>query len=172
MDNRNNFPEKPRLFTGRQAGILIFSAICIVVFVVILIPVIKTGDFTFLSGVGLAMTATFGFIPLYAVLSSYIADCKHYRVSPEDYAEHKAREREKLQQWVTEQEQRTADMQRREEERRQAELERLPACPICGKKENVVRISTLNRSVSVAAFGLASSKIGMQYECRHCKHKF
>lgn len=44
-------------------------------------------------------------------------------------------------------------------------------CPICGST-NVNRISTMNRTVSVATVGLASSKIGKQYECKNCKHKW
>lgn len=55
---------------------------------------------------------------------------------------------------------------------RKAELSKLPPCPICGSKNHVKRISTLNRSMSIAAVGLASSKIGKQYECTHCKHKW
>ena len=58
------------------------------------------------------------------------------------------------------------------EQRRQEKLDKLPCCPICGKKDNVVRISTLNRTASVATFGLASSKIGKQYQCKHCNHLF
>lgn len=46
-----------------------------------------------------------------------------------------------------------------------------PKCPACGST-NTERISTLNRAVSVAAVGLASSKIGKQYECKNCKHKW
>lgn len=30
----------------------------------------------------------------------------------------------------------------------------------------------LIRFTSVFAFGLASSKIGKQYQCKHCKHKW
>lgn len=44
-------------------------------------------------------------------------------------------------------------------------------CPNCGSN-NVVKISTINRVASVAAVGLASSKIGKQYQCRNCKHKW
>lgn len=44
-------------------------------------------------------------------------------------------------------------------------------CPVCGST-NVKRISDLNRTVSVATLGLASSKIGKQYECGKCKHKW
>jgi len=48
----------------------------------------------------------------------------------------------------------------------------LPECPICKNKDNVKRISNLNRSFSIFLNGLASSKIGKQYECTHCKHKW
>ena len=44
-------------------------------------------------------------------------------------------------------------------------------CPICGSTETE-RISENNRAFSVAVFGLASSKIGKQYECKACKHKW
>ena len=44
-------------------------------------------------------------------------------------------------------------------------------CPVCGSKK-VKRISTLNRGFSVYLLGLASSKIGKQYECDSCKHKW
>lgn len=46
-----------------------------------------------------------------------------------------------------------------------------PRCPLCGST-NTQRISTFNRTVSVATFGLASSKIGKQYQCKNCKHKW
>lgn len=58
---------------------------------------------------------------------------------------------------------------------RQRESERfakLPACPICGSKACVKRLSSTNRAVSVAAWGAASAKIGKQYECTRCKHFF
>ena len=58
--------------------------------------------------------------------------------------------------------------EKQEEER----LSKLPCCPICGSKDHVRRISALNRSLSVIAWGLASSKIGKQYECTVCKHKW
>lgn len=66
-------------------------------------------------------------------------------------------------------------MKKAQENKKKQEEERLlklPACPICGTKTHVKRISTLNRATSVTAFGLASSKIGKQYECTHCKHKW
>ena len=44
-----------------------------------------------------------------------------------------------------------------------------PPCPNCGSK-NTSRISTASRAVSVGTVGLASSKIGKQYQCNTCKH--
>lgn len=44
-----------------------------------------------------------------------------------------------------------------------------PVCPVCGGR-NTKRITTANRAVSVAAVGLASGKIGKQYQCLSCKH--
>lgn len=42
-----------------------------------------------------------------------------------------------------------------------------PKCPTCGST-NVSKISTLNRSASVYAVGLASNKIGKQFKCGKC----
>jgi hypothetical protein len=44
-------------------------------------------------------------------------------------------------------------------------------CPVCGST-NIKRLSNLNRGISVELWGAASSKIGKQYECRKCKHKW
>ena len=46
-----------------------------------------------------------------------------------------------------------------------------PRCPQCGSI-NIKPISTVNRIISVGMVGLASSKIGKQYECKNCKHKW
>jgi len=44
-------------------------------------------------------------------------------------------------------------------------------CPMCGSTK-VKKISDLNRATSVAMLGVASSKIGKQYECDNCNHKW
>ena len=44
-------------------------------------------------------------------------------------------------------------------------------CPMCGSKK-VKKISDLNRAASVATLGVASSKIGKQWECDNCHHKW
>lgn len=46
-----------------------------------------------------------------------------------------------------------------------------PTCPNCGNT-NVQRISTINRAVDVSLVDLASSKIGKQYQCPSCNHKW
>lgn len=62
----------------------------------------------------------------------------------------------------------------REAERKaniRVEAAKHPQCPMCGSLQTR-RISTANRAVSVYAVGLASDKIGKQYECLKCKHKW
>lgn len=44
-------------------------------------------------------------------------------------------------------------------------------CLVCGSNR-INKISTANRLTSVFVFGLASSKIGKQYQCKNCKHKW
>lgn len=44
-----------------------------------------------------------------------------------------------------------------------------PKCPMCGST-NIGKISPASRSLSIAAFGLASGKIGKQYKCNNCSH--
>lgn len=66
------------------------------------------------------------------------------------------------------------ELQKRLEAERAAKMKQqanIPKCPVCGSA-NVSKISTLNRSASIATVGLASSKIGKQYECKACKHKW
>lgn len=46
-----------------------------------------------------------------------------------------------------------------------------PKCPMCGSS-NTERIGTLSRIASISIIGLASSKIGKQYQCKNCKHKW
>lgn len=60
----------------------------------------------------------------------------------------------------------------RQAEKERERLSKLPCCPICGTKDHVKRIGTINRSVSALVWGLGSSKIGKQYECAKCKHKW
>lgn len=104
---------------------------------------------------------------------AYFCDLRDYSEASKDfdgYVKRKEQERaENLRR--AEENLRKANEAEKEKKKAEAErLERLPQCPICGKKDCVKRLSTLNRSASIAAFGLASSKIGKQYQCERCKH--
>ncbi|MBR5571813.1 MAG: hypothetical protein IKV99_04140 [Oscillospiraceae bacterium] len=98
------------------------------------------------------------------IISAYLysySDYERYQENPDEYFKHKEEQLEK------------ADKQRRETQRQEEErLSKLPACPICGSKKNVKRISSASRAMSATAWGLGSVKIGKQYECTHCKHFF
>ena len=45
----------------------------------------------------------------------------------------------------------------------------LMKCPVCGSYKTK-KISSLGRAVSVGMLGLASGKIGKNYQCDKCKH--
>ncbi len=112
----------------------------------------------------------FGLIAGFLALCAIIAFVQHFKAveeyelsqtDPEAYERLKLEQRRKLDAQIREN-------QRQEEER----LSKLPACPICGSKKNVKRISSASRAASATAWGLGSAKIGKQYECTHCKHYF
>lgn len=46
-----------------------------------------------------------------------------------------------------------------------------PKCPYCNSTD-IKKITTVNRAISVSAFGLASSKVGKQWHCNNCKSDF
>ena len=73
---------------------------------------------------------------------------------------------------IAEETRRGQERYRAQKQAEEIRLSKLPECPICTSKTNVRRISSIDRGVSVAMVGLASSKIGKQYECTRCKHKF
>lgn len=64
-----------------------------------------------------------------------------------------------------------ARLKAEKERRKELEESKRPVCPVCGSK-NTRRLTTTNRAVSIAVVGLASDKIGKQYECLNCKHKW
>ncbi len=56
-------------------------------------------------------------------------------------------------------------------EQHQQEEACVPRCPTCGST-NIKPISSLKRTASVLTWGLASGKIGKQFECLNCKYKW
>lgn len=47
----------------------------------------------------------------------------------------------------------------------------IPKCPTCGST-NVEKIGTLERGISVTAWGLFSSKVGKTMKCKNCGYKW
>ena len=48
---------------------------------------------------------------------------------------------------------------------------RIPRCPLCNSTR-IRHISTVSRAISVATVGMASGKIGKQFECLDCQYKW
>ena len=49
--------------------------------------------------------------------------------------------------------------------------ENIPKCPTC-QSTDIKKIGALDRVTSVAFLGLASSKIGKQFQCNNCGYKW
>lgn len=103
----------------------------------------------------------FGIAALIIIWKLYFWGYKRHKLSVKNPTEYAAlRERE-----IKEDHERY----KKQQAERERQLAMTPACPICGKKD-ITRISTTSRSLSIAMVGLASSKIGKQYQCNNCKH--
>lgn len=49
--------------------------------------------------------------------------------------------------------------------------ENIPKCPTC-QSTDIKKIGAFDRATSVAFLGLASSKIGKQFQCNNCGYKW
>lgn len=91
-------------------------------------------------------------------LQKQLADAKS------DFEKYKqTQEEEKRHQAIIRQGEKMAEIKR--------EAAQHPQCPMCGSLQTR-RITTAKRAASVYAVGLASDKIGKQYECMNCGHKW
>lgn len=191
MDEHNEFPDKPVFLTPGTKKCLWISIPCILIALLLFFALIG-GNTSFGVLFGLAVTATFGFLPLYACVSEYTKDCKHYRESPEDYAEYKARSFAELK----------AEGERLE---RQYNPESAPkpkpslttcaacgnristsaeSCPHCGEPTgvhicpkcggtNTRVISGASKAGAIFLWGpYAANKVMSKYQCSDCGHKF
>ena len=159
-EGKANLPSKPSLLM-----------------VIIDIAVLALAAFFIVSGFNMSpLTGWLGFVIIGVVIGAIgvgitkglLNALDKYRLARTDY--------EAYQKLIEEETKaRAENFQKVQEQKQQQEedrLSKLPACPVCGSKDNVKRIGTLNRAASVTAWGLASSKIGKQYECTHCGHKW
>lgn len=108
----------------------------------------------------LVLMAIGGFV-LYAAISGYTEDLRLYKLAQTDYDK-----------FMEENRARWAEVNAAIDKNNTEHLSRIPTCPICGSKSNVRRLGNLDRTVSTAVWGAASSAIGKQWECTHCNHKF
>ena len=47
----------------------------------------------------------------------------------------------------------------------------VPKCPTCSSTD-IKKIGSVNKTISIATFGIFSSKIGKQFECLNCGYKW
>ncbi len=95
-------------------------------------------------------------VPVYFYSRNYKARVERYNLSLEDFNKYKE---------LIIKEEDDAIVRQRAIEARKIK------CPNCGST-NTSSISTLNRAVSVATVGLASSKIGKTMQCKKCGYKW
>ena len=161
-------PPKPSILSPIYLVCLILGGTILAFCVGFGIKAVASGFASFGILFGICVAGIIGYLFVSSATKDYRKECELYKLAQtdfEEYAKLKARQIATIQSIE-------ADAAKRLEQERQEKLDKLPCCPICGKKDNVVRISSLNRTASVATFGLASAKIGKQYTCTHCKHHF
>lgn len=191
MDEHNEFPDKPVFLTPGTKKCLWISVPCILIALLLFFALLG-GNTSFGVLFGLAVTATFGFIPLYACVSEYMKDCRHYRESPEDYAEYKARRFAELKEEGEKLERRynpesapkpksglttCAACGNRISTRAEScphcgEPTGIHICPKCGGTNTQV-ISGASKAGSIFLWGpYAANKVMSKYHCNDCGHKF
>lgn len=168
-------PTKPKLFSKDNAILFCIGASILALSLFVLFAAPDRTDFsedpiTVLLFVFIGIIG--GFI-VWLVPYLYCRDLRDYQEASKDYDGYVKRKRQEREESLRRAEENLRKANEAEKERAKvaaAQLEKLPKCPICGKKDRVKRLSTINRSASIAVFGLASSKIGKQYQCERCKH--
>lgn len=151
--NKPQMPSKPIFSKAYATGILIGVGIMVVSF-----SEVYADD-----GIYKYTMLILGLIIVSVVAYFFLKSVDRYNLAQNDY--------EAYEKMVRQERANAARNYQAQVEAEKRRLAQTPKCPVCGSK-NIKNISTMNRAVSVAAFGLASSKIGKQYECRNCNHKF
>lgn len=173
--SKDKIPSKPVFFTKENLIALLIGTAMVLFFTWLLIDPPDKSSSDAWSVIICAPLILIGAIFIWSVFYSYHHAKKRYKLALQNYEEYERMLRNEAEEAKRNEEEFERRLKERETEaqaRKQEALNKLPVCPICGRKENVRRISTLNRSASVAAFGLASSKIGKQYQCDYCNHLF
>ena len=147
-------PPKPK-FDGGVVAVLLFG---LFVFAIpFILCLLATGSLDYMDGTGAAFHIAGLAICLFTIYKygNRVALYNTALNNPKEYVSQvtaaRKEDEEKTQKEIAE---------------RKEKLARLPACPICGSKEYVERISNTDRSVEVAVWGLGASSVGKQFECR------
>ncbi len=64
-----------------------------------------------------------------------------------------------------------AEMAKMMQEQQQANIRKHPTCPMCGSNNTSV-IGKLDKNVSFMLWGVGTDKVGKQYQCKTCHHKW
>lgn len=154
-----------QVISGKQVSIVGFSlgVICMIGIIIVLLKMGKNvNDISF--GVVWSIFPGFFLIMFLSLLKSSIAELteakRNLLSAKENFLSYEKIEKEK-----------SEKVRKEFAEIVKVQAAQHPVCPNCGST-NTIRISTANRMVSVGMVGLASSKIGKQYECKNCKHKW
>ena len=112
----------------------------------------------------MAVCAVIYLIIIIVLINDRVAVKNDLKMAQTDYEKYKSEKRKRNAESL-------ASLNKTAEERAKKDIINHPACPVCGSR-NTMKISTINRAASVAMVGLASSKIGKQYQCKSCGHKW
>ncbi len=64
-----------------------------------------------------------------------------------------------------------AEMAKMMQQQQQANIRKHPTCPMCGSNNTSV-IGKLDKNVSFMLWGVGTDKVGKQYQCKTCHHKW
>lgn len=147
-------------FTASRIILLLFCAAILAIGAIGL-----TGDIVFGSIILLICGIVFGSV----ILSGLFKDLRLWNLARND---HPAFMREIKTMYPFTNSPLSAEIRDAAYQAKEAYYSKIPACPICHTKNHVRRLSNLDRTVSTAVWGAASSAIGKQWECTSCNHKF
>lgn len=150
---------KPKIARNHLAAALVFFTGAIVGFGIFALDL----ENRMMGDVFCIICCALGFGALMSMSKLYDKECEDYELAMKDFEQYKA---ELLKHEISKRTNiESADLAK------EHKANNTQRCPVCGS-ELIKRISVANRAISVGFFGLASSKVGKQYECQVCKHPY
>ncbi|MED9968742.1 MAG: zinc-ribbon domain-containing protein [Ruminococcus sp.] len=170
IDNLNS-PPKPTysevLFSDRRWLIIVFAIPAIINLIAFFVMLIPFGKIEWIYAIGFIVFSILSFHFLSDIKEAYQEKLSIY----EDFEGYKLEQKKQ----IIEHYEYEIEYVKKYGCEEKPDAQTIPhiglKCPVCGST-NIKRLSNLNRGISVELWGAASSKIGKQYECRKCKHKW